>query len=204
MIEIPTIIDFVTDPQLLNLTISPAQQTLLKSFYGLPVTNEERAIWSQCTGRSTYPGRPFREKTVIAGARGGKDSRVLAPELCYEAVFGGHESFLTKGEYGIIPLVAQDQRATRIAFGYLRDYFIGSPMLRSSVEDVLALEIKLINRLSIPILCFPFTHASLRGWSNPCGGWMSRRSIDWKGKPIATWRCKHPFDEGCCRSRTRS
>jgi hypothetical protein len=41
-------------------------------------------------------------------------------------------------------------------------------MLRSSVENVLALEIKLITRVSI--LCFPCTHASLRGWSNPCGG----------------------------------
>jgi hypothetical protein len=115
MIELPTILDFVTDPQLLNLTISPAQRTLLKSFYGLPLTKDELAIWSQCTGRVTYSGRPFREMTVIAGARGGKDSRVLAPVLCYEAVFGGHESFLAKGEYGMIPLVAQDQRATRIA-----------------------------------------------------------------------------------------
>ena len=168
MNEKPTIIEVVTDPQLLNLSVSLAQGTLLKSFYGLPLTREERPIWHQCTGRSTYPGRPFREMTVLAGARGGKDSRILAPILVYEAVFGGHEQALSKGEHGIIPLVAQDQRATRIAFGYIKSYFTSSPLLRSYIEDLLTFEIKLINRLSV--VCFPCTHASLRGWSNPCGG----------------------------------
>ncbi|RUA01883.1 MAG: hypothetical protein DSY84_04670 [Candidatus Neomarinimicrobiota bacterium] len=52
----------------------------------------------------------------------------------YEAVLGGHEHQLPKGERAIIPLVAQDQRATKIAFGYIRDYLARSPMLMSEVE----------------------------------------------------------------------
>src|SRR5690242_1597712 len=118
----PTIIEFVTDPQLLGLSISPAQRTLLKAVYGLGLDDEEMDLWHLCTGRSVYPGTPFPEVTVICGGRAGKDSRIAAPAVLYECFFGGHEAHLTKGERGVGTLVAQDQRATAIAFGYIRDY----------------------------------------------------------------------------------
>jgi len=102
---------------LLGVSLSPAQVTLLKSTYGLPLRKEELELFRQCTGREKYPGHPFGEVTVIAGARAGKDSRIAAPVAVYEAIFGGHEWHLGKGERAIIPIVAQDQRATRIAFG---------------------------------------------------------------------------------------
>jgi len=105
--------------------------------------------------------------TVIAGARAGKDSRIAAPIVLYEALFGGHTAHLAKGERAVIPLVAQDQRATRVAFGYVRDYLLGSPLLRDMVAEVLTLEIALTNRLNI--WCFPSTLRSLRGWSIPVG-----------------------------------
>jgi hypothetical protein len=69
----------------------------------------------------TRPTAPFAEATVIAGARAGKDSRIAAPIACLEAIFGRHPRHLTRGERGVIPIVAQDQRATKIAFGYIRD-----------------------------------------------------------------------------------
>jgi hypothetical protein len=168
MKDTPTIIECLLDPQLLNLSASLAQQTALKGFYGLPLSPEERAIWVECTGRSSVPTRPFREGTFICGARGGKDSRLQTPTLTFEAAFGGHDRYLGRGEFGVIPLVCQDQRATRVSFGYLKAAFEQSPLLRSLVDDITASEIKLTNRLSI--LCFPCTLASLRGWSNPCGG----------------------------------
>ncbi len=85
--------------------------------------------------------------------------------MCYEAIFGGHEKNLAKGERAIIPLVAQDQRATKVAFGYIRDYLTGSKLLASMVVEVLSLEIQLTNR--VRITCFPSTQRSLRGWSIP-------------------------------------
>jgi hypothetical protein len=167
MTDTPNILDFVTDSQLLGLSVSPAQRTLLKSLYGLALNKEEHELWTQCTNRFSYPGHPFREATVLAGARGGKDSRIATPVVAYEAVFGQHDQYLGKGEFGILPLVAQDARATRIAFGYLKDAFTRSPLLAALVQDITALEIKLNNRLSA--LCFPCTQSALRGWSNPCG-----------------------------------
>jgi hypothetical protein len=105
--------------------------------------------------------------TVIAGARSGKDSRIAAPIVCYEATFGGHEKRLHRGEQAVIPCVAQDARAAKIAFSFVRDYFNGSEHLCSLVAEVRASEIELTN--GVTIVCFPSTQRSLRGWSIPCG-----------------------------------
>ena len=53
--ELPSIIEFITDPQLLGLSLSPAQRTLHKASRGLPLTVEEHDLWVRCTGRATYP-----------------------------------------------------------------------------------------------------------------------------------------------------
>jgi hypothetical protein len=129
----PDIIEFTTDPQFLGLSISPAQETLLRAIYGLPLSAEQLELWWLCTGRTAYPASPFGEVTVVAGARAGKDSRIATPVLAYEATFGGHERDLGKGERAVFPLVAQDSRGSGVAYGYLRDYFTESPLLRRLV-----------------------------------------------------------------------
>jgi hypothetical protein len=40
MIDKPSIVEFVTDPQLLGLTLSPAQETLLRAIYGLALEGD--------------------------------------------------------------------------------------------------------------------------------------------------------------------
>ena len=176
----PDIIEFVTDPQLLGLSVSPAQETLLRAIYGLPLSDHQTALWHLCTNRSEYPGRPFSETNVLGGARGGKDSRIAAPMVCYEAVLGGHDQQVAKGERAVIPLVAQDARASKIAFAYIRDYLTSSPMLRSQVDDVLTAEILLTNGVSIQ--CFPSTLRSLRGWSIPAAATSARRRPTWQAQ----------------------
>lgn len=161
----PSVIEFATDPQLLGLRLSPAQEVLLRSIYGLPLTAEQLDLWRLCTGREVYTDVAFGEVTVLAGARAGKDSRIAAPIVVYEALFGGHQGQLSKGERAVVPLVAQDQRATKVAFGYVRDYLTTSPLLAGEVEDVLSTEILLRDRITVS--CFPCTNRSLRGWSVP-------------------------------------
>jgi len=159
------LIEFATDPRLLGLKLSAAQETLLRSIEGLPLTAAQLELWRLCTGREEYPGIPFGEATVIAGARSGKDSRIAAPIVCYEATFGGHEKRLSRGERGVIALVAQNQRASKIAFDFVRDYLMGSEVLRTLVAEVRAGEVELVN--GITISCFACTQRSLRGWSIP-------------------------------------
>src|SRR5262249_54869593 len=77
--RVPDIVTFVTDPRFLGLSISDAQETLLRGVYGEPLANQEQhEIWRLCTERD-YPAHAFSEVTVISGARGGKDSRIAAP-----------------------------------------------------------------------------------------------------------------------------
>jgi len=162
----PSIIEFVTDSQLLGLSLSEPQEILLRAVYGMPLDATQREIFTLCTGREEYPGVAFQEATILAGARAGKDSRIACPIASYEACFGGHEKHLSKGEQAVIPLVAPGQLGTRIAYGYIKSHFSDSKYLRNMLEDEpTAGEIKLKNRTSI--ICFPCTKASLRGWSIP-------------------------------------
>src|SRR5262249_42837818 len=115
MRTIPTIVEFATDPQLLNLSLSRAQEACLRATYALPLTGDLVDLYQACTGRPSPPSMPPGEVTVIAGARAGKDSRLLAPVIAYEAVFGDHERHLHRGERAMIPLIAQDARATAIS-----------------------------------------------------------------------------------------
>src|SRR5262245_28999895 len=145
-----SIVEFVTDPELLGLSISDPQEVLLRAIYGLPLSKTQLDIWRECTGRREYLRHGFSEATVIAGARAGKDSRIACPIAAYEGCFGGHERHLGRGEFAVIPLVAQDAKATRIAFGYLKSYFTESPLLKSMLDDdPYANEIRLKNRLTV-------------------------------------------------------
>jgi hypothetical protein len=163
----PSIIEFVTDRNLLNLTLSPAQEALLRAAYGLALNKEQRQIYRLCTGRADYhPGHSFSELTVVAGARSGKDSRIAAPIVCYEAFFGGHAERLAKGEKAVCALVAQDRDAAGVAFSYIKSYIMGSPYLRAEVaQEPLTNEIALTSGLRI--LTFPCSLKSLRAYSIP-------------------------------------
>ena len=164
----PTIIEYVTDRQLLGLSISPAQETLLRSLYGLELTAEQEELFRLCTGRESYIPHDYAEGTILSGARGGKDSRIACPIVSYETTFGQHERQLSKGERGIVALVAPTAQQTRIAYDYVRSHFAESPLLSTRVDgDPLSNEIRLVNRMGI--VCFPCTKSGLRGWSIPVG-----------------------------------
>ena len=54
-----------------------AWESFLSALFGLPMTEEQLAIYRQCTGRGTAPDAPAREGWLVVGRRGGK-SFVLA------------------------------------------------------------------------------------------------------------------------------
>jgi hypothetical protein len=166
-VPIPDIIEFVSTRPWLALSLSSAQRALLKVIYGLPLDDEETDLYHLCTGRQAayQEGHPFSEVTVIAGRRAGKDSRIACPILLYESVFGGFESQLSTGERGVIPLVAQDERGAKVAFGYVQSYLVENALLRRMVAEELKYELRLTNRMSIVI--FACTAKALRGYSIP-------------------------------------
>jgi hypothetical protein len=99
---------------------------------------------------------------VLAGARSGKDSRIAAPIVTYEALFGRHEAQLAKGERGTIALVAQDLRASRIAYTYIKDYLTRSALLAGRVAEVLASGDHAHERARDPVFS---VHAAVTPWA---------------------------------------
>ena len=53
--SLPDIVEFVTNPQLLNLTLSEAQATPLRAIYGLPLSATQLDLFRACTGRRQQP-----------------------------------------------------------------------------------------------------------------------------------------------------
>src|SRR5262249_34141935 len=153
------------DPQLLNLSLSSAQRTLLKSFYGEPLSDEEAAIFRQCVERD-YECREYCELTCIAGARSGKDSRIAADNALYERFCLDH-SYLHTGERWFVVIIAQDQRGGQIAFNYLKAAIESSDLLSSHVREARKTEIELDNRITVAV--YPCSYRAPRGITVVCG-----------------------------------
>ena len=159
------IIDFAEDPALLNLTFSPAQRTLLRSFYGEALNGEETEIFRMCVGRE-YESCEYSELTCIAGARSGKDSRIATSIALYEAFCRDH-SYLHIGERGFILIVAQDQRGGQTAFGYIKAAIEQSDLLSAHISDTRKTEIELDNNITIAV--YPCSYRAPRGVTIICG-----------------------------------
>ena len=70
---------------------------LLKAFFGLPLTEAEKPIYFQCTGRIYQPGGPFTELWCISGRRSGK-SFMAAVIAVFLALFFAYSKYLAPGE----------------------------------------------------------------------------------------------------------
>src|SRR5450759_21927 len=74
---------------------------LLAALFGLPLTDEQVAIYRQCTGRASPPNVPASEGWLICGVRAGK-SYVLALVAGYLATFPDYRKYLAPGERGTV------------------------------------------------------------------------------------------------------
>ena len=110
--------------------------TALRAVYGCPIkTPTARRVVRKCTGRDAklLPKRGFDTALFLTGRRSGK-SRVAAIMGAYEAVIAGHEQKLSKGENGIVPIIAPTKSQGRIVKNYLRSIF-DTPILQREVEN---------------------------------------------------------------------
>jgi hypothetical protein len=163
---VPPIEAFVTNRQYLGLTPSAYQLTLLKAFYGSPLSPAELEIWRECTGDREYPGRPFSELTLVSGARSGKNSYIETPILLYESIFGGFVP--NPGETVAVVLVAQDARAAQLSHRLAREYLRRSPLLSKYLVGETKDRLTLSN--GIEFRTYPCTSKSIYGYSIVAGG----------------------------------
>ena len=145
-----TIVDAIRDPNLFgpflgdDLSSWRGWLAALRAVYGLSISSDfGRSMIRSCTGRD--PDRlsrdGFAEALFLCGRRSGK-SRAAALIGAFEAVLSGHEKKLSKGERGVVAILAPSKSQGRIVRDYLRAIF-ESPLLAAEVagesEDGFAL-----------------------------------------------------------------
>ena len=135
----------------------------LKFLYGLRTTRADRAVIRECTGRKKVKrqGPGFREALLLTGRRSGK-SRIAGAIGAYEALFGGHEGKLSKGEQGIVAVLAPGRRQAQIVRQYLRAVF-EAPILAGEVVRETRDGFALRNGVSLEILSGDFR--TVRGFT---------------------------------------
>lgn len=184
----------ITEPSLLKKRfdgLSLPQQVLLKAFYGLPLSRSkidpitgfsELEYWAafqgfaqydalgyleSVTGVPDYLPQEYREGWGIIGRRGSKTDAFAATVVAYEAVLGGHESYLRQSQVGLCFLIAQDLRMARYSLKFVLGALESSPLLAKGIKQVTADRIDLKNNMTVA--CVPPTLKSVRGYANALG-----------------------------------
>ena len=124
-----------------------------KALFGEPLTTEELAIFTSLTGRTESPTEPAKEAWFICGRRSGKDVKAASLAV-YLATIGaelyGYRARLTRGERGVVQILAVDRDQAAVAFRYARAFFdqpLLAPLLKRETADTLELS----NNLAIEI-----------------------------------------------------
>src|SRR5215468_1079599 len=114
------------------------------------MSDEQRAIYTKHTGRSTPPAEPHREAWLVIGRRGGK-SFILAVIAIFLACFKDWRRYLGPGEHGTVMVIAADRRQARVIMRYCIGLLNAVPMLKRQVEGVTRESISLKNRIVVEI-----------------------------------------------------
>ena len=162
-----TILDALGDRNLLGAAFPDAEswaawRVFLAAVFGLPMSDQQAAIYAKHTGRVTPPTAQAREAWAICGRRGGK-SRTAATEAVYLGCFRDYRGILAPGERGTLPIIAADRKQARNVFGYVTGLLDGSPMLARMVANRTAESIELTNGVTIEVHTASFR--SIRGYT---------------------------------------
>jgi phage terminase large subunit-like protein len=139
-----------------------AWKTFLAALFGLPMADDQLALYQAHTGRSVAPTAPFTEAELVIGRRGGK-SRILALIATYLAMFRSYERYLAPGEVVTIAVIAADRKQARSIFRYIVGLLEAVPALSREIRELTCDTITLFNRVVIEIQTASFR--ATRGYS---------------------------------------
>lgn len=149
--------DALLDPNLFGSRFSADSwagwRTIAKAVFGEPLNESELAFFREVAGRDEAPTSPASEAFLVVGRRGGKDAFAAALAV-YLATLGaekhGWRKRLSKGERGVVQLLAVDRDQAQVAFRYIASYF-DEPIFAKLVKRRAADTIELTNSLSIEV-----------------------------------------------------
>lgn len=160
--------------------LSEPQRVMLKSIYGLPLDENELRIWAAQQGHAAYDDlgyvthidplgylpQKYNEAWFVCGRRAGKTDRIASTVVAYEALFGGHEQYLSRGQKGYVFQIAQDLRNAQMALHFIFAAIESSPVGMELLDGPpVRDEIRLKNQMVIK--CIPCTVKAARGFAVP-------------------------------------
>ena len=102
----------------------------LAALFGEKMSDEQLAIYRQCTGREVPPRCGRDEAWLVVGRRGGKIF-MLALIAAYFAAFFDYRQYLQPGERGTVLVLAATAKQARVIFRFVRGMLTEVPMLRA-------------------------------------------------------------------------
>ena len=162
-----TILDVVDDANLFapwfrELATWAAWRAFLAALFALKMTNDQFAIFKECTGRNVPPSQPATEAWLVCGRRAGK-SFILALCAVYLACFFDCRRHLAPGERGTVLIIATNSKQARVILRYIRALLTHIPMLAKLIERETADAFDLSNSVTIEV--HPARARTTRGYA---------------------------------------
>lgn len=137
-----------------------AWRVLLIAVRGEELTEPEREIFHELTGREYEPRTRCEEFWAIVGRRGGK-TRAIAVLAAYIASLVDWRDVLAPGERASLPIISASLNQAQKCFQYLDGIFSGVPALKKLVTGQTADTMSLSTRVDIE--CRPASFRTIRG-----------------------------------------
>lgn len=159
-----TMREALVDPDLLGGAIPGESwavwRALLIAAMGEALTEDERVLFTEVTGRAHEPLTPVDEWWNVVGRRGGK-TRAAGVLAAYVATLCDHSAVLAPGERGVIPILAASVTQASRAFNHVLGIIEHSPGLCDLIESKTADTIRLSTSVDIEIQ--PANFRTVRG-----------------------------------------
>jgi len=121
---------------------------ILKSIFGLELSEEEREVFEYLTGRHHPNPEGHKRIFLLAGRRSGK-SRISSTIACHLALFGDWQRHLAPGEVAHIFVVAVDRYQSGVCLNYIKGLLeVAAPDM---IEKVTFDSISLKNRVTVDV-----------------------------------------------------
>jgi hypothetical protein len=122
----------------------------LGALFGLPMDDDQLALYRKHTGRTDPPVNPSTEAWLVVGRRGGK-SFAMALVAVYLATFRTYRQYLQQGETATVAVIAADRKQARVILRYCRALLTQIPILAKTIQRETAEAFDLIGRVTIEV-----------------------------------------------------
>ncbi len=138
-----------------------AWRSVAKMLDGLPLDEDELALWCRITSRDAPPTVAFREAYLIKPRRAG--GTLFAAALGLHAALQDYRDRLGRGEVATVAMIACDRRQARQLMNYCEGLIADSPMIAAEVSGRTQETISFAHRVNLEVHTTSFR--STRGYS---------------------------------------